>query len=336
MIKASEGASRRTPPDVLAVDVGGTHVRMFRVYSDFTFEPVGDWPTASVIDPDVFLQFLVSHVVTLGEETGIAFEGVGIGLAGQIEPDFQTIQFAPNMGWRDFPLGRKLQEQLGIPVALDNDVRMAARGEWRFGAGRGSGDVLCVFIGTGIGGGVISGGRLYRGYHNVGGEIGHMTLVAGGRACHCPHRGCFEAYAGGWAIAERARERVQSTPDIGQPLLERAGSEANITAALVEKMALEGDPLCREIMDETVEYVASALVGLVNAFNPERLILGGGVIEGYPPFMEAVQQAIHQYALKAARRDVRVVRSVLGSRAIILGAADFIRCRLTAENRIVS
>ncbi len=326
--------SARTSPVVIAVDVGGTHVRIFRVGPDFTIEPVGDWPTASVLEPERFLQLLVDQIGTLREETGITIGGIGIGLAGQIEPDFQTVQFAPNMGWRDFPLGRVLQEQLGVPVVLDNDVRMAVRGEWRFGAGRGRNDVLCVFIGTGIGGGVVSRGRLYRGVHNVGGEVGHMTLVAGGRSCHCPHRGCFEAYAGGWAIAERARERVQSHPAEGRPLIERAGSVANITAAMVEMMALEGDSLCRQIMDETIEYVAAALVGFVNTFNPECVILGGGVIEGYPPFIDAVRRAIEQYALEAARRGVRIVPSVLGSRAIILGAADMVRCRLTSESKI--
>src|SRR5579859_643112 len=190
---------------------------------------------------------------------------VGIGVAGQVDAHTGVVRHAPNLRWRDIKLGARVSSELGCPVVVANDVRAATIGEWRHGAGRGASDLLCIFVGTGIGGSVVSGGRILEGASNAFGEVGHSVLVSGGRRCHCPARGCLEAYVGGWAIAERARERVRSDPRHGVELRRRAGAIARIDARTVGEAALVGDPLALAIMRETTDYLASGVTGLVNA-----------------------------------------------------------------------
>jgi len=246
---------------------------------------------------------------------------LGIGVAGQVERETGVVRFAPNLGWRDVPLGARLAERLGVPVFVTNDVRAATWGEWMHGAGAGTRDLVVLFIGTGIGGGVVADGRLLEGATNAAGELGHQTLVAGGRKCRCGNPGCFEAYVGGWAIAERAREAVGADPEGGRVLVEVAGSADEVTAATVMEAAGRDDALAVRLVDETVEYLGSALVGIVNAFNPQRLVLGGGVVDHNPWFVERVRPIVRQRALSAATRRLEIVRAKLAGSAGIVGAA---------------
>jgi len=135
----------------------------------------------------------------------------GVGVAGQTDPEGTMVRYAPNLKWRNFRLGPELNRRLGLPVAILNDVRAATLAEWAYGAGRGCRNLFTVYVGTGVGGSVIIDGHLLEGGSNATGEIGHSILVAGGRPCTCPNRGCLEAYVGGWAIAKRAQEAVSYT-----------------------------------------------------------------------------------------------------------------------------
>ncbi len=155
-------------------------------------------------------------------------QALGIGVAGQVEASTGIVKYGTNLGWRDVPLKSELEKALGIPVVVTNDVRAALWGEWRHGAGKGVDDLVVLFVGTGIGGGVVSGGQVVEGCTNTAGELGHTTIVVDGRKCHCPNHGCLEAYAGGWAIAERAQEAIRTDPQAGQILIERAGSIKSI------------------------------------------------------------------------------------------------------------
>ncbi len=249
---------------------------------------------------------------------------VGVGVAGQIDRE-GTVRFGPNLGWHNVPLQERLADLLGRPVAVLNDVQAATYGEWRHGAGRGIEDVVCVFVGTGVGGGVIADGRLYAGAFGTAGEFGHTTVEVGGRRCHCRNAGCLEAYAGGWAIARRAQEAVAAEPRRGARLVDLAGSRGKITSKTVEEGFLEGDPLARELVEETTRYLAAGLVSIVNAVDPGVLVLGGGVLEGFPAIVPELGRRVHAAALEAASRRLKVARAELGPMSGVVGAASFAR-----------
>ena len=253
---------------------------------------------------------------------------LGVGVAGQVDED-GNVNLGPNLGWRNVALGRELADAVGMRVAVANDVRAAAWGEWRHGAGRGVDDLITLFIGTGIGGGIISGGRMLAGHGNAAGELGHATIVAGGRKCHCPNWGCLEAYVGGWAIAERARELALANPERGVALVRLAGSVAAISAATVSEAARNGDALAREIVGSTEQFMIAGAVGMINALNPSVLILGGGVVEGMPELVGGVDRAVRDLVLPAAAAGLRIVKAELGGEAGAIGAAAF--ARETAE-----
>ena len=239
-----------------------------------------------------------------------------------------VVRFAPNLMWTNVPLKRILEERLGISVFVVNDVRAATIGEWIYGAGKGFDDLVVLFVGTGVGGGVVSGGKIMGGCNNSAGELGHMTIVVDGRKCHCPNSGCLEAYAGGWAIAERAQEIIHDDPNSGKALVRLAGSITNISALHVSQAFKKNDPLAIEIVEETGRYLSAGIVGIVNAFNPCKLVLGGGVIEGLPNLILMVQKTIKKTALHAALERLTISKSALGENAGIIGSAALAQNRL--------
>lgn len=246
----------------------------------------------------------------------------GIGVAGQIEHATGVVRGAPNLGWQDYPLRDRLAEKLDLTFLIDNDVRMAAYGEWKLGAGRNTDHLLCIFVGTGIGGGIISDGRVLRGRNNTAGEIGHMTIDLNGPECRCGNTGCLEAHAGGWAIGRRAKQMIRETPAQGTAILANAGGDIeSVTAKWVSKAALEGDPLAKEILGEAADALIAGCVSLVNILNPRILILGGGVIEGYPAWIEQIAAGVQERSLPAAAHELTVVKAELGGMAGVMGAA---------------
>ena len=248
--------------------------------------------------------------------------GVGVGVAGQVEKDSGIVKFAPNLDWRDVPLQEELQRSVGLPVIVTNDVRAATWGEWLHGAGRGCDDILCMFVGTGIGGGVVSGGQMLSGCNNTAGEVGHITVDLNGPICTCGNRGCLEALAGGWAITRQAREIVIADPEGGQLMLEMAGGRIEeINVATVARAVRGGDPLARQLMDRAVDALVAGASTLVNAFNPCRLILGGGVISGIPELIGRIDKGLRGQALSAACSSLLVTPAGLRTDAGVIGAA---------------
>ena len=198
------------PSLTVGVDLGGTKLRAALV--DATGRVLVSEQRATLVAAGfdgVAGEIGAAVRACIGRAEGAPVLGVGVGVAGQVVAETGVVSYAPNLFWRDAPLRARLEHELGLPVAVLNDVRAATWGEWRHGAGQGVEDLVVVFVGTGIGGGVVSGGRLLTGCTNMAGELGHLTIVAGGRPCRCGNLGCLEAYAGGWAIALRAREETR-------------------------------------------------------------------------------------------------------------------------------
>ncbi len=252
----------------------------------------------------------------------------GVAVAGQVDAG-GVVRGAPNLGWTGLPLRAELERALGIPFSVVNDVRAAAWAEWRFGAGSGSDDVVVLFIGTGIGGAIVSGGRMLEGHANSAGEIGHTTVVADGRPCHCRNRGCLEAYVGGWAIGDRARIAAQQAPERAAMLLQLAGSIDNISASTVDQANGQGDALAAELVRDTGRFLGAGCVSFVNGFNPERLILGGGVIDGLPALVALAEAVVRERALPSALDGLTIVPAALANDAPMIGAATVARASRT-------
>jgi len=258
----------------------------------------------------------------------------GIGVAGQVDDDAGIVRTAPNLGWRDVSLRDRLEAALDLPVSIANDVRAITWGAWHHGAGRGADDLVVIFVGTGIGGGVVSGGNVLQGHQGMAGELGHRPIMPQGRSCHCPNEGCWEAYVGGWAIAERARDAVRSDSEAGAALRSRAGSVENITGRTVHAAYEDGDPLATGLVNATGEYLGIGITGVVNAFNPERIVLGGGVIEGHPAYVDAAHDVVDARALKVATESLQMVPSELGGQAGVVGAAAMARQRTDSSRTL--
>lgn len=309
-------------PRAIGIDVGGTKIEIGLVDADGGLLDACRLVTVPAHGShDAMVKIAAAARAAFGPSLGGA-AAVGISVAGQVGRG-GILLGAPNLGWTGAPVGAQLSAAIERPVRVVNDVRAAAWAEWRYGAGRGCDDVTVVFVGTGIGGSAIAGGRMLDGAAGIAGEFGHMTLVAGGRPCHCRNLGCAEAYAGGWAIGVRAREAVTTDPTAGAPLRDLAGGDiATISAETVAHAAHAGDPLAMRLVEETGAYLGAALTSLVNALDPARLILGGGVIDGLPELVAMADAVVLARALPAAAAHVTVLHAALANHAPVVGAAD--------------
>lgn len=305
----------------LGVDLGGTKLETSLVDTTGHILASRRSPTQRDKGPDGVIADIIEGAKNCLGEASQSAQALGIGMAGQIEKATGTVRFAPNLGWHNVPLRTRLEEALAVPVLVTNDVRAATYGEWLYGAGQGVDDLVCLFVGTGVGGGIVSGGNLLEGCNNTAGELGHMTIIIDGRQCHCRNRGCLEAYAGGWAIGERVQEAVRNDPKAGQPLITLARSIDQISAATVTEAYANGDPLAQRIVEETAQFLAAGLVGIVNAFDPCLIVLGGGVIQGLPKYVSIVEHIVRLNALEAALEGLRIVTAALGNKAGVIGAA---------------
>lgn len=249
---------------------------------------------------------------------------IGIGAAGQIDRKAGIVVDAPNLGVKDMPLGNILNKQFNKPVAVGNDVEVAALGEYLHGAGKGSNNFICIFVGTGIGSGIVQNGRMYTGLTGTAGEIGHMVIDAGGRICGCGCRGCLEAYASRTAItkaimAEIHHGRSSILADEAEHQLKEG--ETIIRSGLLAHAIEHGDELVIEIVTEAADYLGYGLGSVMNVYNPERIVLGGGVIEAIDLLFDRAVRRARTTALSAPAHKTEIVRSKLGDFSGVVGAA---------------
>ena len=272
---------------------------------------------AAVLDQ---INSLVGALLSEAEARRSVINCLGIACAGQIDRMTQNVLFSPNLNWRDVPLKSDVEAATGIPTFVGNDVNAGTYGEWRFGFNREGSDVVGIFIGTGIGGGLIINRRMFRGSHGVGGEIGHITLNPFGYQCHCGNRGCFEAYCGGSYVERRVRERLDAGCR-GKLREIIKGRVETLNVRTIEEGYFLGDDLCVEIWTEVIEYLGSALQSIVNVLNPELIIFGGGVVKGTKRLIEEARSVMERRAMPASVRDVKIEYARLGNDAALLGAA---------------
>ncbi|WP_242605941.1 ROK family glucokinase [Frankia sp. Cppng1_Ct_nod] len=326
-IAATSGENRTESGLVVGVDVGGTKVAAGVV--DVTGAIVASVrrPTPTH-EPAEVADTIDAAVAELRAAVGPeSVRAVGIGAAGWIDRERSHVLFAPNLAWRNEPLRDEVSARTGLPVVVENDANAMAWGEYRFGAGRGHDDLVCVTVGTGIGGGIVLGGRLYRGRFGIGGEIGHMQLVAGGHLCGCGNRGCFEQYGSGRALVRTARELVSTSPAAGRRLLESAdGDVTRLTGPAITAAAQEGDPLAVKCFEEIGSWLGRGLASLAAILDPGRFVVGGGVAEADDLLLGPARAEFrNSLSGRAYRPEADIVVAELGPPAGIIGAADLAR-----------
>ncbi|MCL6612500.1 MAG: ROK family protein [Peptococcaceae bacterium] len=305
---------------VVGVDLGGT--KIYTALADLRGRILAEArvPTGAAGGPEAVMERIAETVRrVLGEVGGAAPAAVGIGSPGMPDPATGAVYSSPNLGWDGVPLKKRMEEILGAPVLVDNDANLAALGEYSFGAGQGARHMAYVTVSTGIGGGLILDGRIYRGAGGGAGEIGHMVLDPDGPLCGCGRRGCLEALASGTAMAARARELVAAGR--GKAILGEAGDRAgDITAVSVARAAAAGDAEAREIIFRAGECLGMGLANLINLVNPDRLVIGGGALGAGEPLWAGMERELSARALRPALDRVRVVMASLNGRSGLIGA----------------
>ena len=309
----------------IGIDLGGSKIEVALVNSSGLLHDRLRVPTDSKQGYKAILKRITESIHLLcSKNEDIVPSAVGIGIPGQISRSSGIVHFAPNLDWHEVKLEKDLSAMLGKHVRICNDVRAATWGEWLYGAGKNCDDLVCVFIGTGIGGGIVSDGRMLAGCNNTTGEIGHMTIDLHGPECHCGNKGCFEALAGGWAIARDAQSMAKADMKRGKVLFALAGNKiSKITAKTVAEAASKNDALAKKIVDNLANALIAGSSALVNAFGPCRLILGGGIMEGMPQLLDRIEKGVKKCALKAATENLKVLPASLHNDSGVIGAAAF-------------
>lgn len=320
-------ASPPTDRYIVGVDLGGTNIVVGALSADgerqFGMQSV---PTRAEEGADAVvarMAGLIEDAITATlQATGATRDqilGVGIGSPGPLDRERGVVIFTPNLGWRDFPLKPRIQDAVQLPATLDNDANCAILGETWQGAARGAKHVVGLTIGTGIGGGVVLDGRIYHGASDVAGELGHVTIDSTGRRCKCGNYGCLEAYASGPAIAERAREALVGGEPSSMPAMV-GGDLGRLSAATVYEAAQRGDQLAREVVRDTARFLGTGVANLLNIFNPQVVVLAGGVTQAGEALFEPMRAEVRRRAFKPAVDACRIVPGILPGNAGVIGA----------------
>ena len=313
---------------IIGVDLGGTNIVAGAMPLDgsreiamSTTQTLAEGGAGAVVDR---IAAMIDKVIAQTmAETGAsrsAFMGVGIGSPGPLNRDKGIVIITPNLGWKNFPLRDEISSRVKLEATLDNDANCATLGEFWCGAAKGGRNVIGMTLGTGIGGGLILDGRLFHGVSDVAGEIGHTTIDSTGRRCKCGNYGCLEAYASGPAIAERAREALRGDESESILVSMVGGDSRKITAATVYEAAKRGDLTAREVVRETARFLGAGVANLLNIFNPDTVVLAGGVTQAGDALFQPLRAEVKRRAFKPAVQACRIVPGALPLSAGVVGA----------------
>ncbi|MEU6997582.1 ROK family glucokinase [Nonomuraea sp. NPDC046570] len=307
----------------IGVDIGGTKVAAGVVDEEGKVLQSALRPTPAD-RPDLVAETVASVVEELSQ--GREIEAVGLGAAGFVDETRSVVRFAPNLAWREEPLQKKVSGLVGLPVVVENDANAMAWAESRFGAGRDQTHVVCITVGTGIGGGLVFDGALFRGRWGMGAELGHMQVVPEGRLCGCGNLGCWEQYASGNALVKTATELAEAQPERASILLGLAGG--TIEGEEVTEAARRGDDASLAAFAEIADWLGQGLADLVAVLDPGCFIIGGGVSRAADLFLDRTRETFARSLTGRGHRPVAEIRlAELGASAGLVGAADLARRR---------
>jgi glucokinase len=327
VVTGSTGRADSAQRYIIGVDLGGTNIVVGAMTADGSAQhAMHSVPTRAELGADAVVERIVQLAERVIAETmataGVArsaFLGVGIGSPGPLDREKGLVIFTPNLGWRNFPLRDRVADGLRLAATLDNDANCATLGEWWIGAAKGAKHVVGLTIGTGIGGGLILNGKLYHGVSDVAGELGHITIDSTGRKCGCGNYGCLEAYASGPAIAQRAREALQGGEISIMPSLVD-GDLSRLTAATVFDASKQGDELAGHVVRDTAKFLGIGVANFLNIFNPEVVVIAGGVTQAGEALFEPLRAEARRRAFAPAVDACRIVPGALHGNAGVVGA----------------
>jgi glucokinase len=309
-------------PETLAigVDAGGTKIEGLLV--DVGIGEILD--RRLVESPAEDAEASAEAIVTVARGLMAGRDGIralGVGAAGMVDRA-GVMRYAPNVAWRDFPLRERVGREVGLPTLVDNDANVAAWGEFRFGTGRDAADMLLITVGTGIGGGIVNDGHLFRGAHGFAAEIGHIIVEPGGPVCGCGNLGCWEQVASGRAIGRLGREAAAEHPE--SLLVEAAGGDPDrVTGPDVTLAAQRGDRVAIGVLAEVGRRLGEGIAGLVNVLDPEIVVVGGGAVEAGDLLLEPARRAfVDSVEAPDHRPQVPILAAALANDAGAVGAAD--------------
>jgi len=311
---------------VLGIDIGGTNLVVGSVAEDGSaLHALGSEPTHAEAGQSDVLDRLIALAQRTIEQTarqvpGAEIMGIGVGAPGPLDTKSGVVLLTPNLGWVNLPLRQIIHDRLKLPAVLDNDANCAVLGEWWMGAARGTRNAIGITIGTGIGGGLIIDGQLFHGASDCAGEIGHITIDTEGRRCKCGNYGCLEAYASGPNIALRAVEEIKAGAE-SRLATYVGGDLRQVTAQTVYQAAHDGDDLALEVVNDTAKFLGTGIANLLNIFNPEVVVVCGGVTLAGDHLFVPLRREVARRAFKPAVSVCRIVPCELVGTAGVYGAA---------------
>ncbi|MFJ9960959.1 ROK family glucokinase [Streptomyces avermitilis] len=307
----------------IGVDIGGTKIAAGVVDEGGNILSTFKVPTPTT--PQAIVDAIAAAVE--GARAGHEIVGVGIGAAGYVNRQRSTVYFAPNIDWRQEPLKDEVEARVGLPVVVENDANAAAWGEYKFGAGKGHRNVICITLGTGLGGGIIIGNKLRRGHFGVAAEFGHIRMVPDGLLCGCGSQGCWEQYASGRALVRYAKQRANATPENAEVLLALGnGTPDGIEGKHISVAARQGDPVAVDSYRELARWAGAGLADLASLFDPSAFIVGGGLSDEGELVLDPIRKSYKRWLVGGNWRPVAdVIAAQLGNKAGLVGAADLAR-----------
>lgn len=303
----------------IGIDLGGTNVKAALVSSDGKVRGKAACPTPAEDGPDAVMSAMVraAEGAALKAHTELSdVTAVGIGAPGPMNWRTGVVYSPPNLsGWKDVPLAEAMSDRLQLPCYVENDANAATYGEFWSGAGRGANTLCLLTLGTGVGGGIIIDEKLHRGIDGTAGEIGHLAVTRKGRVCGCGATGCLEAYGSVTGMVRTAREGIEGGEETS------LSKVPEISGRAISEEAKRGDAFCQSVIRETGEWIGVGIADLINLFNPEKVVLCGGMIGAGAPLMEAITNIARERAFDVPARRAEIVFGALGSDAGVIGAA---------------
>ncbi|SCK24871.1 ROK family glucokinase [Streptomyces sp. WMMB 322] len=307
----------------IGVDIGGTKIAAGVVDEHGTILETSTVPTPPTADG--VIDAIADAVRDASAEHEV--DAVGIGAPGYVDDKRATVLFTPNLTWRHEALKDKVEQRIDLPVVIENDANAAAWGEYKFGVGTGHEDVVCITIGTGLGGGVIIGGKLHRGRFGVAAEFGHIRMVPDGLLCGCGNQGCWEQYASGSALVRYAQQRATATPENATILLELGdGTPEGVKGKHISEAARRGCPVAVDSFRELARWAGAGLADLASLFDPGAFIVGGGVSDEGDLVLDPIRKSYRRWLVGSRwRPHAEVLAAQLGGKAGMVGVADLAR-----------
>ncbi len=310
----------------IGVDLGGTNIAVGIVDENGNILVKGKVPTKKERHSDEIIADMGALCASLVKEAGLTFDdiaSVGVAAPGSVDPANGEIKYANNINMFHYPLAKRLMEHIPVKkVYLENDANAAALAEAKAGAGKGYNDVIMITLGTGVGGGIVIGGKLYSGFNYAGAELGHIVIEHNGRSCTCGRKGCWEAYSSATALIEMTKEKMAETKDTVMWEMCENGAK-KVSGRTAFNAAKQGDRAGQEVVDKYIDYLACGITNMVNIFQPEVLCIGGGVCGEGDYLLEPLKKIVDRDQYGSAAHDDKTQLRIaeLGNDAGIIGAA---------------